>query len=152
VGVVGDDAERNEMTKGEDNRRKARAKLWVEFRNDFLLTQNQLAELIGISRRMVQYVESAKVTPDKPIQSRFLTLYKQYHAERQGKPLGKRPTRYRVFGDVSGRAMMGVVEAETEKEAIRIADEERGGEVKLCQQCSTILSEVHISAEEAEKL
>jgi DNA-binding XRE family transcriptional regulator len=140
------------MTKEEENRRKARAKLWTEFRADFLLTQSQLAELLGISRRMVQYVEKASVTPDRPIQSRFLTLYKQYHAEKQGKSLGKRPTRWRVLGEVSGTAQMGVVQADTESEAVRIANEERGGAVKLCSQCSTIVNELYIEAEEAERI
>jgi DNA-binding XRE family transcriptional regulator len=140
------------MTKEEENRRKARAKLWTEFRADFLLTQSQLAELLGISRRTVQYVEDAEVTPNKRVQSLFLTLYKQYHAEKQGKSLGKRPTRWRVLGEVSGTAQMGVVQADTESEAVRIANEERGGAVKLCSQCSTIVNELYIEAEEAERI
>ncbi len=69
-------------TKEELNRRKSRAKLWHEFCEDFLVTQRQLAAMLGISRRTVQYVMAGEVTPSKKIQSLFETMAKKHYAER----------------------------------------------------------------------
>ena len=69
-------------TKEEVNRRKSRAKLWSDFRHEFLITQRQLAEILGISRRTVQYVERGDVTPSKKVQSLFETLAKKHYAEK----------------------------------------------------------------------
>ena len=43
--------------------REARSKEWCDFRRDFLFTQVKLADILGISRRCVQLIEKAKVTP-----------------------------------------------------------------------------------------
>jgi ribosome-binding protein aMBF1 (putative translation factor) len=56
------------------------AKRWIEFRAEFLMSQVDLANLLGISRRSVQYTERAKFMPRKETLSLFETLYKQKHA------------------------------------------------------------------------
>jgi DNA-binding XRE family transcriptional regulator len=68
--------------KEEENKRKARAKRWREFREEFMLTQWNLAELLGFSRRQIQNVEAGRFTPRKPILDLFETLFKQKHAEK----------------------------------------------------------------------
>lgn len=70
------------MTKEDLNRRKSRAKLWKEFRSENLLTQTALAELLGISRRSVQYTERAEIAPHKETDRRFHALMLKYEAEK----------------------------------------------------------------------
>jgi ribosome-binding protein aMBF1 (putative translation factor) len=69
-------------SKEELNRRKARAKVWLDFRKEFLFSQVQLADALGISRRMVQYAESATVTPNKEILARFDELMRKHQREK----------------------------------------------------------------------
>jgi DNA-binding XRE family transcriptional regulator len=43
--------------------RMKRADEWKQFRGQFLFTQRRLADIVGISRRTIQQVEGAKITP-----------------------------------------------------------------------------------------
>lgn len=58
--------------------RRERAAVWVEFRKKNLLTQVMLADLLAISRRTVQMVETARVSPHPGVLSRFRTLQQKY--------------------------------------------------------------------------
>jgi DNA-binding XRE family transcriptional regulator len=58
--------------------RGQRAKLWKEFRRDNLLTQEKLAEVLGISRREVQYIEAGKISAGANVLSKFRTLELKY--------------------------------------------------------------------------
>lgn len=70
-------------SKEELNRRKARAKVWTEFRKENLLSQTALASILEMSRRMIQYIEAGVVTPNKEIQERFADLMRKYQREKQ---------------------------------------------------------------------
>jgi DNA-binding XRE family transcriptional regulator len=50
------------------------ARMWREFRKRNLMTQRNLAELSGISRRTIQMIESATIIPRVTTQRRFLAL------------------------------------------------------------------------------
>lgn len=65
--------------------RNRRAKEWREFRKENLMTQQMLADTIGISRRTVQMVETAGVTPHAGVLSRFKTLQQKYAREKRGR-------------------------------------------------------------------
>lgn len=43
--------------------RVVRAKEWVDFRFDNLITQKTLADTIGVSRRTIQMIEAGSITP-----------------------------------------------------------------------------------------
>ena len=43
--------------------REARRDEWRQFRKNHLFTQVKLAEVLGLSRRAVQWIEAGKVTP-----------------------------------------------------------------------------------------
>jgi len=58
--------------------RQVRRREWIRFRKDNLLTQVKLAEVLGISRRTVQFVESAELTPLQSTLRRFRTLKAKY--------------------------------------------------------------------------
>ncbi len=75
------------MSREDENRRKSRAKLWREFRAEFLLSQKNLAELLGCSRRTTQYVEQGIVKPNQRIIAAFGDLYKKYHAEKRNQAM-----------------------------------------------------------------
>jgi DNA-binding XRE family transcriptional regulator len=69
-------------SKEELNRRKARAKVWLDFRKENLLSQTALASILEMSRRMIQYIEAGTVTPNKDIQERFSALMRKYQKEK----------------------------------------------------------------------
>jgi DNA-binding XRE family transcriptional regulator len=50
------------------------ARKWREFRKRNLMTQRNLAELTGISRRTIQKIECAAIVPRVTTQRRFLAL------------------------------------------------------------------------------
>jgi DNA-binding XRE family transcriptional regulator len=54
--------------------RKLRQIEWREFRRNYLFTQTKLAGILGISRRTVQKIEAAQVTPYAETLRRFKTL------------------------------------------------------------------------------
>jgi DNA-binding XRE family transcriptional regulator len=66
------------VVKETQKQRAERAKRWRDFRKRNLMPQTVLAELLDASRKMVQNVEGAKVTPIYSIQSRFAALEKKY--------------------------------------------------------------------------
>jgi len=67
---------------------QARAAEWSSFRAQNLLSQKFLAEIIGVSRRTVQHVETEKHIPHQRVIDAFEKLQKKYAAE--GKPTGKK--------------------------------------------------------------
>jgi DNA-binding XRE family transcriptional regulator len=62
--------------------REVRKREWLAFRKEFLFTQVKLADVLGISRRSVQLVESAKVTPLAQTLRAFNALKSRYDAGR----------------------------------------------------------------------
>jgi DNA-binding XRE family transcriptional regulator len=50
------------------------ARKWREFRKRNLMTQRNLAELSGISRRTIQMIEGAAIVPRATTQRRFRAL------------------------------------------------------------------------------
>jgi DNA-binding XRE family transcriptional regulator len=54
-----------------ETERRLRAKVWRKFREDFLITQTRLADVLGISRRTVQQIEAGNVTPHGETLRRF---------------------------------------------------------------------------------
>ena len=67
------------------NKRKARAKRWTSFCKDFLFTQVQLAQALGISRRTCQYVMAGEVAPRADVDERFNLLWRKYTSEKLAK-------------------------------------------------------------------
>jgi len=61
--------------------RKNRAHMWKEFRRTFLFTQKRLGDIVHISRRTVQQIEAAKVTPNPDTLRRFLIIKKKFERE-----------------------------------------------------------------------
>jgi DNA-binding XRE family transcriptional regulator len=51
--------------------REVRASEWKLFRRDNLFTQRRLAEIVGVSRRTIQLVEGAHITPHPQTLRRF---------------------------------------------------------------------------------
>ena len=68
-----------------ENQKKAYAKRLKDFRAEFLMNQPTLAELLGISRRALQYCEIAKFLPQKKTRDLFETLCRQKQAEKLSK-------------------------------------------------------------------
>ena len=62
--------------------KKARAREWKTFRKRHLFTQNQLAAVLGISRRCITNVENGKVVPHTVTLGKFEVL-KQKHTRRK---------------------------------------------------------------------
>jgi DNA-binding XRE family transcriptional regulator len=60
--------------------RRARAQLWKLFRKDNLFTQIKLAKVLRLSRRTVQQIEGAKVTPHPETIRVFASLKRKYDA------------------------------------------------------------------------
>jgi len=58
--------------------KKARAREWKTFRKRHFFTQEQLAAILGISRRCLQHVESAQRVPHTVTLGKFEVL-KQKH-------------------------------------------------------------------------
>ncbi len=67
---------------------KTIASQWKRFRESNKLSQKFLAEIIGISRRTIQSIESGKIIPQQRTIDAFEALRVKYEAE--GKPTGKR--------------------------------------------------------------
>ena len=60
--------------------RKERANEWKRFRQDYLFTQRRLAGIVGISRRTIQQIEGAKITPHNDT-LRLFAAFKKRHEE-----------------------------------------------------------------------
>jgi DNA-binding XRE family transcriptional regulator len=60
--------------------RKVRATEWKEFRRDYLFTQKRLADIVGVSRRTIQKIEAAIVTPHPDTLRLFRAIQKKYEA------------------------------------------------------------------------
>lgn len=69
-------------TVGDLKERKQRALDWKLFRKDHFFTQRRLASYLGISRRTIQQVEAAKITPHPGTLSLF-SIFREKH-ERNG--------------------------------------------------------------------
>lgn len=54
-----------------------RAKEWLKFRKDNLITQVRMSELSGVSRRTIQMIEAGRLIPHFSTQQRFLDLKKR---------------------------------------------------------------------------
>jgi predicted transcriptional regulator len=61
-------------TKDDLRKRKLRAKEWRAFMKEALFTEVKLAEVLGISRRDVQYIKAGLVTPHPRTVQRFASL------------------------------------------------------------------------------
>ncbi len=71
------------VSEGEKAERKLRAEEWKRFRQTSLITQRKLAERLGLSRRTIQQIEAAQVTPHISTLRRF-DSFRQLH-EREAK-------------------------------------------------------------------
>jgi DNA-binding XRE family transcriptional regulator len=76
------------LTKAARKERMKRAQQWLRLRQNFLLSQTKLADILGLSRRTVQAVEGGECSP------RFSTLaaFRDYSEklERERKREGRR--------------------------------------------------------------
>jgi DNA-binding XRE family transcriptional regulator len=61
-------------TQEELDERAIRQREWRTFRREFPLTQSELAERLGVSRRTVQAVEAGAVTPHPRTLRRFIAI------------------------------------------------------------------------------
>ena len=61
-----------------------RGREWLRFRLENLFSQMYLAETIGISRRTLQYIETAKLIPQAATIAKFEILRGKYEAEGKG--------------------------------------------------------------------
>jgi len=70
-------------TKQEIKERDARAAGWKTFRREFLFSQLQLADVLGISRRTIVSIEGAKTTrPHASVLLKFKHLKFKHETER----------------------------------------------------------------------
>lgn len=67
------------------------AKEWKRFREANKLSQKFLSEIIGISRRTIQSIESGQIIPQQRTVDAFKTLQTRY--DNEGKPTGRRKTK-----------------------------------------------------------
>ena len=67
------------------------ASQWKRFREANKLSQKFLAEIVGISRRTIQSIESGGILPQAATVEKFEQLRKKYEAE--GKPTGQRKSK-----------------------------------------------------------
>ena len=74
--------------KTEKAKQRQIAKEWATFRKRFLFSQVELAEALGVSRRLVQYVETGKgqrptwrCIPNDETLARFRVLKSKHEAE-----------------------------------------------------------------------
>lgn len=67
------------------------SKEFKRFRDKNKLSQKFLSEIIGVSRRTIQSIESAGIIPQAATLKRFEDLRAKYESE--GKPTGKRKPR-----------------------------------------------------------
>ena len=63
---------KNTERRGEREERTKRAKEWRGFRRHNLMTQKNLAEVCGISRRTIQEIENGRVIPRFSTQRKFI--------------------------------------------------------------------------------
>jgi transcriptional regulator with XRE-family HTH domain len=69
--------------------RESRKQEWSQFRKKNLFTQVRLAEVLDISRRTVQLIESCRVSPFPGTLRKFLALKTKYeHEERHDEDSG----------------------------------------------------------------
>jgi DNA-binding XRE family transcriptional regulator len=61
------------------------------FRKKNSISQNALAEIVGISRRTIQDIENGRIIPQAKTIAKFEQLRKKYEVE--GKPTGKLKTK-----------------------------------------------------------
>lgn len=59
-------------------KREERARVWRQFRKDYLFTQKRLADIVGISRRTVQQIEAGTITPQSNTLRLFLVIKKKH--------------------------------------------------------------------------
>jgi DNA-binding XRE family transcriptional regulator len=72
--------------------RKKRASEWKMFRRRHLFTQRRLADTVGISRRTVQQVENAHITPHLSTLVLFEKLKRKHAREKKWpKPITSNP-------------------------------------------------------------
>lgn len=74
---------RRKPTPADIEKRKERSLEWFNFRDEFLFTQQRLAEILGLSRRTIQMVESGKITPHPETLRVFAVLKGKHEAERK---------------------------------------------------------------------
>lgn len=67
------------------------AKEWKRFRDANKLSQKFLSEIIGISRRTIQSIESGQIIPQQRTVDAFKILQVRY--DNEGKPTGRRKTK-----------------------------------------------------------
>lgn len=60
--------------------RKTRAKEWRTFRRSFKVTQRKLEDILGISRRTIQMVEAAKISPHAATLTKFEITKNRYES------------------------------------------------------------------------
>jgi len=66
------------LDKEDSKQRVKRAEDWRMFRRNNLFTQKRLAEIVGISRRTLQKVESGYITPHPQTLRRFAAFKRKY--------------------------------------------------------------------------
>jgi len=66
------------LSSDELKRREKLAMEWKLFRRNNLFTQKKLAEVMGVSRRTIQQIEGARVTPHPDTVREFLKLKSKY--------------------------------------------------------------------------
>lgn len=57
---------------------KTHARIWKRWRKSKLMSQSQLAAVLGITSRTVQNIEAGSVTPSYTSQSRFKELQERH--------------------------------------------------------------------------
>lgn len=73
---------RPKPTEEDLNERQLRRREWVRFRKDFLFTQVKLADILGISRRTVQFIEAGELTPLVSTLRKFNALKAKHEQEK----------------------------------------------------------------------
>ena len=76
------DMPRPKPTEEDLNERQVRRQEWVKFRKEHLFTQVKLAEVMGINRRTVQFIEAGQLTPLPGTMRKFNSLKAKYEQER----------------------------------------------------------------------
>jgi DNA-binding XRE family transcriptional regulator len=68
------------LTGEEKRERRERSDEWRRFRRDHLFTQKKLGEIIGVSRRTIQEIEAARISPHAETLRVFAVFKRQYEA------------------------------------------------------------------------
>ena len=71
-----------ELTKKESREREKHARMWLRLRQDNLLSQVLLADILGISRRTVQAIEGGECIPRFSTQRAFKNHKEKLDRER----------------------------------------------------------------------